>query len=126
MVIRPQPSSLAKRGMLTAELVVAMALLTIALLPLGYSYLTEARLLRADYHRAIAMEIVDGEMEILAAGEWRAFPEGAQAYAVHAAAAGNLPPGQFRLTRTGNRLLLEWAADRHRGIGIVKREVTVQ
>ena len=112
--------------MLTTELVVAMAILTIALMPLGYSLVTEAKLLRANYHRAVATEIVDGEMEILAAGEWRAFPEGAQAYPVQATATGNLPPGKFQLTRAGNHLRLEWASDKKHGIGTVVREVTVK
>jgi hypothetical protein len=68
---------------------------------------------------------VDGEMEILAAGQWRAVPEGTNTYAVHAAAATNLPPGQFRLIRTGNHLQLEWKANPPR-IGNVVREVTVK
>ena len=79
--------------MLLAEMAVAIAILVIALLPLGYAAGFNARLFRANYERAVAMEIVDGEMEILAAGEWRAFPEGPQPYAVHAKAAASLPPG---------------------------------
>ena len=124
MVIRPD-RQLKPRGMVLIELVVAMAILAIALLPLGYAAGSTARRLRANYQRAVAVEIVDGEMEILAAGEWRAFPEGAQPYTIHAKAAASLPPGHFQFTRAGNHLRLEWSSTEKRGIGAVVREVTV-
>ncbi len=111
--------------MLLAELAVAIAILAIALLPLGYAAACNARLFRAKYERAVAMEIVDGEMEILAAGEWRAFPEGTQPYVVHAQAAASLPPGEFQFTRAGNHLRLQWSCSEKRGIGPVVREVTL-
>jgi hypothetical protein len=112
--------------MLTTELIVAMAILVFAVLPIGYSLIVDARFLHANYQRAVAMEIVDGEMEILAAGEWRSFPEGTLAYPVHVAAATNLPPGQFQLTRTGNHLRLEWKPNLRIGQGMVVREVTIK
>ena len=112
------------RGMLTTELIVGMAILVIAVVPLGYSLSHDANYLRLNYERAVAMEIVDGEMEILAAGQWRSLPEGTNTYAVHALAATNLPPGQFRLMRTGKHLRLEWKADAP-NVGPVVREVTV-
>jgi prepilin-type N-terminal cleavage/methylation domain-containing protein len=112
-------------GMVLIELMVAIAILAIALLPLAYATSSTAKLFRANYERAVAMEIVDGEMEILAAGEWRAFPEGPQSYAVHAKAAANLPPGTFQFTRAGNHLRLEWSSTQKRGVGVVVREVTV-
>jgi hypothetical protein len=108
MVTRPTNHSTRRRGALMTELIVAMALLTGALLPLAYSITSEKRLARNSYQRAVAMEIVDGEMEILAAGEWRAFPVGSHEYSVHASAATNLPPGRFLLTITTNEVRLEW------------------
>ena len=111
-------------GMLMVDLFVAMAIFALAIMPLAYSYVRETRLLRAEYFRGAAMEIVDGEMEILAAGEWRNLPDGLQPYAVHAGAAANLPPGRFQLIKTGKHLRLEWASDRRQGIGTVVREIT--
>ena len=72
------------------------------------------------------MEIIDGELEILAAGGWHDISEGAHPYAVHANSVANLPPGQFLLTRAGNRLRLEWSATKKSGIGTVVREVTAR
>ncbi len=90
------------------ELLAALALLTGALLPLAYSITSERRLAREQYHHAVAMEIVDGEFEVLAAGEWQAFPPGTNIYPVSARAATNLPPGKFILIRTPKQLRLEW------------------
>ncbi len=113
-------------SMLIAELVVAMGIAVAVLAPLSIGFVKDAHLLRAEYYRAVAMEIVDGEMEILVAGEWQAYPEGTHEYKVSARAAANLPRGKFVLTRTGNRLRLEWSAATARGIGRVVREATVK
>ena len=110
--------------MLMVDLFVAMAIFALAIMPLAFSYVRETRLLRAEYFRGVAMEIVDGEMEILAAGEWRDLPDGSQPYAVHAVAVANLPPGRFQLTKTGQQLRLEWTSDQRQGIGTIVREVT--
>jgi hypothetical protein len=113
------------RGFLTTELVVAMAVLVLAMFPLSYAVLHERQLSRALYHRAVAMEIVDGEMELLRAGEWRAFSDGSHPYPVGAEAAGHLPAGRFVLTREGRHLRLEWIPERRGKGGRVSREVTL-
>ncbi len=97
-----------KRGTLVTELVVAMGILAIAILPLSLGFLQDAKLSRAYYYKAIAMEILDGEMEVLMSGEWKAFSVGTHPYPVRAASVPNLPPGQFQLTLTPNVLRLEW------------------
>ena len=90
------------------ELLVAMALVVVILLPFAYSFTAERRIALASYQRAVAMEIVDGEMEALVAGEWRAFPPGTHDYHVHAGAATNLPPGHFILTVQPGKVRLHW------------------
>jgi hypothetical protein len=54
------------------------------------------------------MEIVDGELEVLAAGEWRSFSPGVHPYEVRGAAAKSLPRGQFTLTVDEHIVRLEW------------------
>lgn len=90
------------------ELLVAVALLIGMLFPLAYSFATERRLARSYYQRAVAMEIVDGEMEVLLAGQWHAFSPGTHDYSVHAGAATNLPPGRFILSVQPDKLRLRW------------------
>ena len=120
----PRVARHSERGGLLTELIVAMAILAVAFFPLAFSYAREHQLLRASYNRAVAMEIVDGEMEVLVAGEWQGFKAGTQPYPIHAASATNLPPGRFSLTVTGKRLRLEWLPDRKDRGGKVVREAT--
>jgi hypothetical protein len=108
------------------ELLVALAILTGVLLPLAYSFVSERRLARGYYQRAVAMEIVDGELEALLAGQWRAFPPGTHDYQVHAGAATNLPPGRFILSVQPGKLRLRWQPARKDRGGPITREATLQ
>lgn len=115
-----------QHGLFEVDMAVALAILALAILPLGFSFMQDRTALHLDYSRAVANEIVDGEMEILAAGDWKSFPDGLQSYTFHSRAAANLPPGHFELNKTGKHLRLEWKPDKHSGVGPVIREVTVQ
>jgi Tfp pilus assembly protein PilX len=126
MVTRFGHRSARQRGVLMVELLAAILLLTAALLPLAYSVSSEKRLARAMYQRAIAMEIVDGEMEALAAGGWRTLTNGVSEYHVHAAAAANLPPGKFIVAVTPPKVRLEWRPEVKGHGGSVVREVRVR
>jgi hypothetical protein len=112
----------AERGSMTIELMMALTIVVTILLPLGFSFVDEQHALRVYYWRAVAMETVDGEIEVLAAGEWRAYPEGSHPYTVHAESAKFLPNGQYTLTVHGPNLRLEWRPDKMRYGAPVVRE----
>jgi len=114
-----------RRGILEVDLAIAMVILAVAILPLAFSFAKERQVLRVDYCRAVADEVVDGEMEILAAGAWKNFPDGSSAYKVQSRAAANLPAGCFELTKNNHHLRLAWLPDKHLGIGVVAREMNV-
>jgi hypothetical protein len=120
------PRALHRRGALTVEVAAAMFVLLVASIPLGYSFVKERELCLIYYHRSVATQIVDGEMEVLAAGEWRSMPEGQHDYPVQARASRNLPPGRFIVTRSGERLKLEWVPEKKGTGGPVLREALVQ
>jgi hypothetical protein len=126
MVTHHRPNLARRRGSLMIELLVALALLLSALLPLAFSIASEKKVARALYQRAVAMEIVDGELEILAAGAWRAFPTGASDYHITAAAATNLPPGRFVLAVEPGKLRLAWRPQVTQHGGPVVREVSIR
>lgn len=129
MVIQPAHSSLRPRRRQTAalmtELMVAIGFLCVAVIPLGYSFAKEHKYLRTCYQRAVAMELVDGEMEILLAGEWRAFTNGVHTLSPRAPAATNLPPGTLQFTRAGQQLKVEWLPGGPDQGGRVIREATL-
>src|SRR5205809_8004742 len=107
MVIAPSQRS-RTQGWLIAELMFALGVIVVALMPLAYSFRSEQKLLRAHYNQAVAMEIIDGEIELLHAGDWRKILEGEQPFKVTANAATNLPAGAFFLSRTGALFRIEW------------------
>jgi type II secretory pathway pseudopilin PulG len=115
-----------QHGALMVELLVALAILAGVLLPLAYSFVSERRLARGYYQRAVAMEIVDGEMEALLAGEWHAFSPGTHDYQVHAGAITNLPPGRFILSVRPGKLQLRWQPARKDHGGPVTREALLK
>ena len=115
-----------EHGSMIIELMTALAILVAILLPLGLSFVDEQHVCRVYYWRAVAMETVDGEMEVLAAGEWRDFDEGTTSYTVHAESAKYLPTGKFTLTVHGPRLRLEWRPDKSRFGAPVVREAVGQ
>ncbi len=110
--LRGDRTGLREQGALTTELVVSMAILAFTLIPLSFAFMQEVKVCRLYYYEAVAMEVVDGEMEVLAAGEWRAFSEGQHNYTVRAEAAKNLPAGRFLLSRADKVVRLEWRPDK--------------
>ena len=126
MVIRPQPTSRRRRAaVLMTDLVVAMSFICLAAIPLATSFTQERRILIASYQRAVTLEIVDGEMELLVAGEWRRYANGVHQLTPTANAAANLPPGTLQLTVQNKHLVLEWLPAESRPSLIVRREVTL-
>ncbi len=113
-------------GALMTELMIGLAILGIAVFPLAYSFTKEHQYLRGCYQRAVAMEIVDGEMEVLLAGEWRSFTNGVHTLTTDARSATNLPPGTLQLTVAGKALRVEWLPAETGQGGKIVREATAQ
>ncbi len=130
MVILTSPSFRSRphhaRAALMVELMVGIAILGIAVLPLAYSFAKEHQYLRACYQRAVAMEIVDGEMEVLLAGDWHSFTNGVHTLTPRAQSSANLPPGRLQLTVAGKNLRLAWLPSGRDQGGQVVREATAR
>lgn len=116
MVNKPTTHHRSQRGIVAADLAIALGIIALVIAPLTHSWLKEQQVMSGLYKRSIAMQIVDGEAEILAAGEWIELPTGSHPYAVTGAAAKNLPEGKFIATRTTDSIKLEWVPTK-RGYG---------
>ena len=124
MVITKQDRRKERGSALLVELVGAMLVLTLAIMPITLMLLKDQRACREYYYRAVAMEIVDGEMEGLRAGYWKEFKQGAQPYPTTANSVTNLPEGELRLTLQGEKMRLEWKPKEQRFQSVhVVREV---
>ncbi len=114
------------RGLLMTEVMIGLAIIGLAIFPLAYSFAQESKYLRRCYERAVAMEIVDGEMEILRAGGWRSLTNGVHLLKTTARSATNLPPGELRLTLTDKHARLEWLPASSSPGNPVVREATLK
>ena len=126
-MIARKPNRRRQQGYFTVlltEMMVAVGLMAVVLIPLTVGFFKEAKQMRNLYREAVAMEIVDGEMEILAALDPVDIPASGS-HDINATAADNLPPGRFILTREDTTLRLEWRSDPHLpGLQVV-REITL-
>ncbi len=97
-----------RQGSLQIDCLVALGLIMTVVLPLGYGFLHSQRLMRQTYQRAVVTELIDGELEVLAAGEWRTQPMGMHEYPMRGGSLTNVPPGRWLLTRNERVCRLEW------------------
>jgi hypothetical protein len=108
MVVQDYRTHRRARGFLSVDLVIAMAIFLIGFFSLAYVSNREMRLARAYYYDAVAMSLVDGELEVLAAGEWRTLTDGMREFEIKAPAFESLPAGKMQVTRTPELVRLEW------------------
>lgn len=118
------------RGHLQVDLLIAIGLVVLGVLPLGFGFVHHRKLVRDATTRAIVLELLDGEMEILAAGEHRSFTNAVQTFPLKGAAVLNLPPGTCTLTRStpsppGIDLALEWKPERAGTLQPVRRTIRI-
>lgn len=97
-----------ERAVVMTELSMAIAIFSMVALAAAVPLMMDQSMVRQQTARAVAMQIVDGEMEVLAAGAWRGFREGEQEYLVTSEAAKTLPKGRFVLQIDGQKVRLEW------------------
>jgi hypothetical protein len=102
-----------RSAFLNVELVAAIGVLLVAMAPMAYSIMQEIKLARRLYHEAVAMQLLDGEMEVLAAGNWQAFQPGEHVLRVTAPSVTNLPPGKFVVVRSAGNIRVEWRPVKH-------------
>lgn len=112
-------------GALQADLVTALGLAALVVIPFGYGFLNHQRLIRNETVHATLLGLLDGELEILAAGEHRAFPTGTSSYPLHGLATQSLPPGTCTLTRETSpeqtpQITLEWKPTATNSLHVVR------
>lgn len=106
--------------MLEVDMSIALTILFIAVLPLAYSFASDAKAIRRSYERAIAMELLDGKMEVLAAGAWKNHPPGTNEIELTGNAAANLTTDRALLILQPGRIRLEWRPANRNCTGIIR------
>ena len=106
--------------MLEVDMTIAITILFLAVLPLAYSFASDAKAMRRIYERAIAMELLDGKMEVLAAGAWKNYPTGTNEIRLTGNAATNLTTDRALLIIKPELIRLEWHTGNRRSQGIIR------
>lgn len=103
-------------GAIHLEAILALALTAAVLLPLSGVVVSQRRI-ASDLARHLAMiELVDGEMELIASGDWVRFSEGTHSIPLPAPDGFVPPVGELTLVRQGREFRLAWQPT-HRWIG---------
>lgn len=107
-------------GFLEADLVIALALLLVAVLPLAYAFRADFKALRFANERAAALSLVDGQMELLMAGGARTLAQGTNVITLTGAAVANLSTNRALVIREGGRIRLEWRPAGRSSAGVIR------
>ena len=126
MNIRPT-TRLAKRlAFLQLDVAIALTVLALVFIPLSVSSSGDLDLARRHYFEAVALQLIDGEMDVLLAGERRKYTTGEHRITPVGEAVQNLPEGEFVLTVHDQKLTLAWVPTKRAKWGRVERVVELK
>ena len=126
MNIRPT-TRLAKRlAFLQLDVAIALTVLALVFIPLSVSSSGGLDLARRHYFEAVALQLIDGEMDVLLAGERQKYTTGEHRIKPVGDAVQNLPEGKFVLTVQDEKLTMAWVPTKRAKWGRVERVVQLK
>ena len=118
---------MAKRlAFLQLDVAIALTVLALVFIPLSVSSSGGLDLARRHYFEAVALQLIDGEMDVLLAGERRKYTTGEHRIKPVGDAVQNLPEGEFVLTVHDQKLTLAWVPTKRAKWGRVERVVELK
>jgi hypothetical protein len=118
------PATAHRRGGVLMELIVGLALLAGVLLPLAGGFVSQRRMAAQLSKRLVLMELIDGELEFIAAGRWKEFNEGTNSFLIETPAGFVPPAGRSYLIRESDRFRLVWEPEAKTALGTIERHWT--
>ena len=126
MNIRPT-TRLAKRlAFLQLDVAIALTVLALVFIPLSVSSSGGLDLARRHYFEAVALQLIDGEMDVLLAGERQKYTTGEHRIKPVGDAVQNLPEGKFVLTVQDEKLTMAWVPTKRAKWGRIERVVELK
>lgn len=126
MNIRPTTRLTNRLAFLQLDVAVAITVLALVFIPLSVSSSGDLDLARRQYFEAVALQLIDGEMDVLLAGERRKYTPGEHQIKPVGEAVQNLPEGEFVLTVHDQKLTLAWVPNKRAKWGRVERVVELK
>lgn len=126
MNIRPTTRLTNRLAFLQLDVAVAITVLALVFIPLSVSSSGDLDLARRQYFEAVALQLIDGEMDVLLAGERRKYTPGEHQIKPVGEAVQNLPEGEFVLTVHDQKLTLAWVPTKRVKWGRVERVVELK
>ena len=118
---------LAKRlAFLQLDVAIALTVLALVFIPLSVSSSGDLDLARRHYFEAVALQLIDGEMDVLLAGERQKYTSGEHRIRLLGKAVQNLPEGEFVLSVQDQKLTLAWVPKKLAKWGRVDRVVQLK
>ena len=114
------------RAFLQLDVAVAITVLALVFIPLSVSSSSDLNLARRQYFEAVALQLIDGEMDVLLAGERRKYTPGEHQIKPVGEAVQNMPEGEFTLTVHDQKLTLAWVPTKRAKWGRVERVVQLK
>ena len=114
------------RAFLQLDVAVAITVLALVFIPLSVSSSGDLDLARRQYFEAVALQLIDGEMDVLLAGERRKYTTGEHRIKPVGEAVQNLPEGKFVLTVQDEKLTMAWVPTKRAKWGRVERVVQLK
>jgi len=126
MNIRPTTRLTNRLAFLQLDVAVAITVLALVFIPLSISSSGDLDLARRHYFEAVALQLIDGEMDVLLAGERRKYTTGEHRITPVGEAVQNLPEGEFVLTVQEQKLTLAWMPNKRAKWGRIERVVELK
>ena len=114
------------RAFLQLDVAVAITVLALVFIPLSISSSGDLDLARRHYFEAVALQLIDGEMDVLLAGERQKYTTGEYRITPVGESVQNLPEGEFVLTVHDQKLTLAWVPTKRAKWGRVERVVELK
>ncbi len=114
------------RAFLQLDVAVAITVLALVFIPLSISSSGDLDLARRHYFEAVALQLIDGEMDVLLAGERQKYTTGEHRITPVGEAVQNLPEGEFVLTVQEQKLTLAWMPNKRAKWGRIERVVELK
>ena len=126
MNIRPTTRLTNRLAFLQLDVAVAITVLALVFIPLSVSSSGDLDLARRQYFEAVALQLIDGEIDVLLAGERRKYTPGEHQIKPVGEAVQNLPEGEFVLSVQDEKLTLAWMPKNLAKWGRVERVVQLK